>query len=97
MCKAGEQIDLGDTSRRLANATRIAQQLRAKLCKDATLDLPRTLLRREDLGLIVFQLWRGEPLRVDQRLLALVVSGHGLRIGLGHFKVITEDAVEGGP
>ena len=48
----------------------------------------------EDLALVVLQLGRGEALGVDQSLLALVVGGGQVLVGLGDFDVVAEDVVE---
>ena len=48
----------------------------------------------EDSGLVVLELGRGEALGIDQGLLALVVGGNGLEVGLGDLDVVAEDIVE---
>ena len=48
----------------------------------------------EDFALVLLQLGRGEALGVDQRLLALVVGGGQMQVGLGDFDVVAEDVVE---
>ena len=48
----------------------------------------------QNFALVVFQLRRGEALGVDQSLLALIVGGGQVLVGLGDFDVVTEDVVE---
>ena len=54
----------------------------------------RALLRGQDLYFELFEFGRREALGVHQRLLALVVGGDGLGVGLGDLEVVAEDGVE---
>ena len=49
--------------------------------------------RRQDFALEFLERGRGEALGADQRLLALVVGGHALEIGLRDLDVVAEDIV----
>ena len=92
--EAGEHVDLGQRQRGLPDAPRLGGDGGAQLGKQAPLDLDHLLLRVEHLGFVFLQLRRGEALGVDQRLLAFVVGGRVVQIGLGDFQVVAEDAVE---
>ncbi len=92
--EAGEQVDLCDAPRGLAHACSGIEQVAAQLGEDAALDLAGSLLRRQDLGLVLLELGRGEAFGVDEGLLALVVGGDGLGVGLGDLDVVAEDVVE---
>ena len=46
------------------------------------------------LRFVLLQLGRGEALGVDQRLLAFVVGGREMQVGLRDLEVVAEDVVE---
>ena len=94
MCKTRQQVDLRHPPRRLPHPSRRVQQLPPQLREDSPLDLPRPLLRRQNLRLILLQLRRREPFRVHQRLLSFVVIRNRSTIRLSHFQVIPKDRVE---
>ena len=62
--------------------------------KSSLLERQNLLLGVEHLALVVLQLRRGEALGVDQRLLAFVIGGREVQIGVGDFDVVAEDVIE---
>src|SRR6202030_2093712 len=52
------------------------------------------LVGGEDFAFVFFQLRGSEALRVDQRLLALVIVGREVQVGLGNFDVVAENVIE---
>ena len=92
--KRRQQIDFGDRQRGAADARGFGGDGGAQLGEDAPLDFDDLLLRVEDLGFVFLQLGRGEALGVDQRLLALVVGGSEMQVGLGDLDVVAEDGIE---
>ena len=83
MCaKRCQHVDLGQRQRGLADAPGFAGNRRAQLGEQPALDLDDLFLRVENLRFVFLQLRRGEALGVDQRLLALVVGGSQVQVGL---------------
>ena len=66
----------------------------AQLGEEAALDGDDLLFGVQDLGLVLLQLRSGEALGADQGLLALVVGGSVLQVGLADLDVKAEDVVE---
>ncbi len=94
MGEVAEQVELCDDGSTAADARGGSEDGSAQLGEEAALDLDSALVRGEHACLIVLELGRGEALGVDQGLLALVVGGHGLEIGLGDLDVVAEDIVK---
>ena len=66
----------------------------AQLGEETALDLDDLLFGVEDLGFVFLQLRGGEALGADQGLLALVIGGRMLQVGLADLNVKAEDVVE---
>ena len=90
----GGDIQLRDRGRRGANALRLLRRLLPDFGEDALLDFEDLLFGGQNLALVFLQLRRGEALRVDQGLLAFVIGGGEVEIGLRDLDVVAEDIVE---
>ncbi len=89
-----QQVDLRQRQRGLTNAARLGGDALAQFAKKTALHGGDLLLRVQDLGLMLLQLRRGEALGSHQRLLAFVVGGRVLQVGLADLDVEAEDVVE---
>ena len=89
-----QQIDFGDGQRGMADALGLGGDGGAKFGENAPLDVDDLVLGVEDLSFVFLQLRRGETLGVDEGLLALVISGSEMQVGLRNFDVIAEDGIE---
>ena len=65
-----------------------------QFAKDPPLDLYDLLLRIEHLALVFFELRRGETFGVDQGLLAVIIGGRVMQVGLRDLNVIPENRIE---
>src|ERR1700732_885762 len=92
--KRGEDVQLGDRSRGLAQARGLCSDARAKIDEKLALDFEDALVGSENFALVFLQLRASEALGVDEGLLALVIVGREVQIGLGDLDVIAEDVVE---
>src|SRR5215467_9498232 len=94
MCQRAKYIDLSQSQCRLANTLGFGRDRGAQFGEEPALDFGNLLLRIENLGLILFQLWSCKPLCADECLLALVVLRNQMQIRFGHLDVVTKDRVE---
>ncbi len=92
--QGGGHVDFGHRSGGRANALRVRGGEFAHLGEQFFFQREDLVFGVEDLALVVLQLGRGEALGVDQSLLALVVGGGQVLVGLGDFDVVAEDVVE---
>ena len=93
--REGEQyVNLSHGQRTLADAARLGGDGLAQLGEEAALDFDNLLFGVEHLGLVLLQLGRGEALGTDESLLALIVGGRVLQVGLADLDVKAEDIVE---
>src|SRR5258706_9159423 len=94
MGEARKHVDLGECERGLPDTFGLCCNRSAQLGKEAALNLYDLLLSVEHLSFVFLEFRRGIAFRIDQRLLALVVRGRMMQIGLGDLNVIAEDVVE---
>ena len=87
-------VDFRYASRRGPYARGMRRREGPHLSEDFPLQLQDLLLGRQDFPLQLFQLRRGVPLRVHQRLLALIIVRNQVRVGFGYLDVVTENVVE---
>src|SRR5207244_3967702 len=92
--ESGEDIELGNHCRGLPDAFGLLGNAAANVLKNILLDLENLLFSGEDLFFVFFQLRRDEPLGADQRLLAIVIAGNQVQVGLRNLDVIAEDFIE---
>src|SRR5215471_271897 len=84
-CQCGEarqHIDLSQRERSLADASRFSGYRRSQLSENAPLDLGHFLLCIEHFRFVIFELRRGEPLSIHQRLFALKIRRSEMQISL---------------
>ncbi len=79
--------------RRAQQRRRVGRYTSAYLLEKPRLQLADALLGVEDAAFVLLELRRDVALRVDQRLLTLVVVGYPIEIGLGHLDVVAVDLV----
>ena len=84
----------GQRARRVLDARRFGRHLAAQRLEDLQLALEDPLVGAEHLRLVLLERRRGESLAAGDRLLALVVGRHGVKVGLRDLDVVAEDAVE---
>ena len=89
-----QHVDLSQRQRSLPDATGFSGNRRAQLGKQAAFDVDDLFLGIENLGLVFFQLRRGEALGVDQGLLALIVGRSQVQIGLRNLEVVAKNRIE---
>src|SRR5258707_3711092 len=92
--EGGKNVKLRDGRGGRAEARRFCGNAGAQIDEKLALDFEDALVGGEDFALVFFQLWRSETLGVDQGLLALVISGREMQVGLGNFDVVAENMVE---
>ena len=92
--EAGQNIEFRQHRGGLADAPRLGGHLAPDGEEQVALEGLASFLGVQDLGFQFFQLRRGEPFGVHQRLLALVVRRSKVQIGLRDLDVVAEDAVE---
>src|SRR6185312_2131407 len=89
-----EHIHFSQSERCLTNPAGFRGDSCAQFAKKPALDFDDFLLRVQNFGFVLFQLRSGETFGVDQRLLAFVVGGSVVEVGLADFNVIAKNAVE---
>src|SRR5260370_10254770 len=92
--EGGKNVKLRDGRGGLAQTRRFCGNAGAQVDEKLALDFEDALVGGKDFALVFFQLRRSETLRVDQGLLALVIVGREMQVGLGNFDVIAENMVE---
>src|SRR5258707_10859700 len=93
-CKRGEDIQLRYGAGGFAQARGFRGDARAQVDKKLPLDFEDALVGGENFALVFLQFGRSEALGVDEGLLALVIVGGKMQVGLGDFNVVAEDVVE---
>jgi hypothetical protein len=92
--EGGGDVDFGHGGGGGANALGMRGGELAHLAEQLFFEREDLVLGVENLALVVLQLGRGEALGVDQGLLALVIGGGEVLVGLGDFDVIAEHIIE---
>src|ERR1700689_3225321 len=93
MRKIGQQVRLGNNGGGAPNPARPVENEFPQLGKDTLLNFNRSVMRRQDLSLILLEFRSRKPLRIYQCLLSFVIRGSQRLIGLRYLDVIAEDRV----
>ena len=88
--QAVQAVDAGNGPGGLLHFPDMALYVPAELAEKLVFQLQHPFLRRQHLDFKLLQRRRDVPFGVDQRLLAHIVIGNRLRIGVGNFEVIAE-------
>ena len=88
--QAVQAVDAGNGPGGLLHFPDMALYVPAELAEKLVFQLQHPFLRRQHLDFKLLQRRRDIPFGVDQRLLAHVIIGNRLCIGVGNFKVIAE-------
>ena len=89
-----QQVELPDGSGGGADASGLLRRFLASLAEDSALDLENPFLRFQHLRFPLLELGRGEPFRVDQGLLAVVMVGNLGGVRLRDLDIEPENVVE---
>ena len=87
-------VQFGDGRRGGSDALRMRGGELAHFGEELLFERQDFLLGIQHLALVVLQLRRGEALGIDQRLLAFVIGGRQVHVGVRDFDVVAEDVVE---
>src|SRR6266478_8237042 len=92
--EGGKNVKLRDGRGGLAQARRFCGNAGAQVDEKLALDFEDAFVGGKDFAFVFFQLRRSEALGIDQSLLALVIVGREMQVGLGNFNVVAENMVE---
>ena len=94
LCERSEHVELRDGRGGAPQAPLACAAIPSAPRRKLALDFEDALVGGENFALVFLQLGRGEALGIHQRLLALVVRGREMQIGLRNLDVVAEDLVE---
>ena len=89
-----QDVECGQRAGRVLNPRRLRADAGSEPLEDLELALEDSFVGAEHLRLILLERRRGEALAARDRLLALVVSRHGVQVRLRDLDVVAEHAVE---
>ena len=92
--QGGQDVDVGDGVGRAQQRPGVGSHAVPDIAKKRVFKLGDALFGPQDRRFALFHRFSNEPLCTDQRLLADVVSGHPVQIGLADFDVVSKDFIE---
>ena len=87
-------VQFRDGPSRRSNRLRMPRRALSHVCEQILFERQDLVFRVQHLALVILQLRRGEPLRIRQRLLALVIRRRQVLVGARDLDVISENVVE---